>query len=278
MTIGFLNQNYLLGICLIKINIYLGLNGSAFSCVEWPVLGCISTEGPVFMGRSTTEYSVNRNCFLHLSLLLSAPEFSSWLMFLSSSFPVLGLSSSSGVTWDPAMNGMIQRTPWSKACISPPSCSEKPMPYSSMNWVHLAVPFRMLCRNRVVSWGGFYLPTPTVTPFSIWMRPSSSGNLGIVYQPSHLLLWTDSQPPRERSLQRADAHGCYTCVFWKVHILPTLTGTWVCSQPECGTVWRANWQLRNPRTLSITPSAVEHCSPNPRSSSQLISTILTQMF
>lgn len=188
MTVGFLNQNYLLGICLIKINIYLGLNGSAFSCVEWPVLGCISTVGPVFMGRSTTEYSVNRNCFLHLSLLLSAPEFSSWLMFLSSSFPVLVLSSSSGVTWDPGMNGMIQRTPWSEACISSPSCSVKAMPYSSMNWVHLAVPFRMLCRTRVVSWGGFYLPTPTVTPFSIWMRPSSAGNLGIVYQPSHLLL------------------------------------------------------------------------------------------
>lgn len=52
MSIGFLNQNYLPGICLIKINIYLGLNGSAFSCVEWAVLGCIFAEGPVFMERS----------------------------------------------------------------------------------------------------------------------------------------------------------------------------------------------------------------------------------
>lgn len=106
--------------------------------------------------------------------------------------------------------------------------------------------------------GGFHLPTPTVTPFSIWMRASSAGNLGKMYQPSDLLLWTDSQPPRARSLQRASAHRCYTCVFWKVRILPTLTKTWVCSQPECGTVWRANLQLRKPRTLSITPSVVEH--------------------
>lgn len=45
-------------------------------------------------------------------------------MFLSSAFLVLGLSASSGVTWDPGMNGMIQRTPWSKACISFPTCSK----------------------------------------------------------------------------------------------------------------------------------------------------------
>lgn len=215
-----------------------------------------SVYGKVWVLLSTVSTGIASHIFP--CLFLSAPEFSSWLMFLSSSFPGLGLSSSSGVTWDPGMKGMIQRTPWSKACISFPSCSEKAMPYTSMDWVHLAVPFRILCRTRGVSWGGFHLPAPTVTSFSIWMRPSSAGNLGKMYQPSDLLLWTDSQPPRVRSLQRAAAHGCYTCVFWKVHILPTLTKTWVCSQPECGTVWRANWQLRKPRTLSITPSVVEH--------------------
>lgn len=157
------------GICLIKINIYLGLNGSAFSCVEWAVLGCIFTEGPVFTGRSTTEYSVNRNCFPHLSLLVSVcPR-----MFIIIDVSLIILSSTGLKLFlrshlRPRNEGDDSENSLEQSLQSPlPHALRKPCRTQAWTESTLQSPLEYYAEPEGSPGGGFHLPTPTVTPFSI---------------------------------------------------------------------------------------------------------------
>lgn len=82
----------------------------------------------------------------------------------------------------------------------------------------------------------------------------------ILAQPPPPVNWVSCLPTPQwkKSLQRAAAHRLKTCVFWKALVLHGFLEPWVCSQPEGGPGWRANWQVRKPRSVSVTPSVVEH--------------------